>query len=297
MATVVVTGATGTVGRWTVDRFAADFDVVAVDLERPGDPRADVDYRAADLSESGAARELLAQTGADAVVHLAAIPTAQRHTGAETFATNASLAYSVLDAAGAADAPVVWTSSVCVYGCVFVDEPTLPSYFPIDVDHPTEPADPYSTSKVAAETVAAMVARRHDVPITTVRPSWVQEPGEYVTDGVRERFDFEDPRPDGGFWSYVDVRDLVALLRAATGASLDGEASGYRVYNAAAPDTFLETPTRDAIRAAFGEVPEDCALEGTDGPYSTRHARRELGWTPEHRWRTAETESVPGPEL
>lgn len=297
MATVLVTGALGTVGRWTVDRFATEYDVVGVDLERPEDPRWDVDYRAADLTDPGAAWELVATVEPDAVVHLAAIPSPHERTGAETFRTNATAAYNVLTAAGEHGVPAVWTSSVCVYGLVFVEEPRVPAYLPIDTDHPTEPEDSYGVSKLAAEEVATAVARRTEVPVTTVRPAWVQEPGAYETAGDRDRFETEAPRPDGDFWSYLDVRDLVGLLRRVVEASLDGDASGYAVYNAAAPDSYLETPTREAIETAFGELPEDCALEGTESVYDTSGAECDLGWTAEHDWRTAETESVPEPEL
>ena len=297
MDTVLVTGALGTIGRWTVDRLADDFDVFAVDLDRPDDPRWDVEYRAADLTDQGAAWELLAAADPDAVVHLAAIPSLNLHTGTETFTTNVTATYNVLVAAGEAGVPAIWTSSECTYGKVFAEEPTLPRYFPIDTDHPTEPEDPYGTSKVAAEEVAKMVTRRYGVPVTSIRPSWVQEPGAYVADGARDRFDLTDPEPSGNFWSYVDVRDVVSQLRAAIEASIDGKIAGHNVYNAAAADSYLDTPTVDAIEAAFGDLPARCAIEGTESAYSCAGAERDLGWTPEHSWRTAATESVVGPEL
>lgn len=293
MDTVFVTGALGTVGRWTVDRFAADYDVFAVDLQRPDDPRPDVEYRTADLTDQGAAWELVSAADPDAVVHLAAIPTLGLRSGTETFTTNVSATYNVLVAAGEAGVPAVWTSSECAYGGVFAETPQLPASLPIDTGHPTEPEDPYGTSKVAAEAVAAMVARRYDVPVTSIRPSWVQEPGDYELTAVREAIDYDDPDREGNFWSYVDVRDVVSQLRAA----LESDARGHSVYNAAAADSYLERPTADVIEAAYGELPAECAIEGTGSAYSTASAERDLGWTAEHGWRTAETESVPEPRL
>lgn len=297
METLLVTGALGTVGRWTVDRLAAEYDVFAVDRERPDDPRGDVEYRAADLTDRGAAWELVAEADPDAVVHLAAIPRVGLRTGTETFTTNVAATYNVLVAAGEAGVPTVWTSSESAYGIVFAEEPPLPASLPIDESHPTEPEDPYGTSKVAGEEVAKMVARRYDVPVTSIRPSWVQEPGAYVTPDARAEIDHDDPERSGNCWSYVDVRDVVSLLRAAVDASLDGRRSGHAAYNAVAADSYLERPTAAVIEAAWGELPDRCAIEGTESAYSIAAAERDLGWTPEHSWRTAETESVPDPEL
>lgn len=292
MDRVLVTGALGTVGRWTVDRLAEDYDVVGVDVSRPTDPRHDVDYRAGDLTDQGVAWDLVSAEEPDAVVHLAAIPSVELRARGETFRTNVDAAYNVLTVAGEAGVPVVWTSSECAYGEVFSEEPRLPEYLPIDTDHRADPADPYGTSKVASEAVATMVARRYGIQVTTVRPSWVQEPGEYDTASAREAFDPADPDPVGNYWSYVDVRDLVGLFRAALAVGHDG----HEIYNAMAAENYIDYPTVDAIEAAFGDLPERCAIEGEASAFSTADARRDLGWAPEYTWRTAEDEDVPDPE-
>ncbi len=102
MDSVLVTGALGKVGRWTVDELADDHDVVGVDLRRPpdGSTREGVSYLAADLTEQGPTWELLADLRPDAVVHLAAVPGAGRRAGTETFMTNVASTYSVFEADG-----------------------------------------------------------------------------------------------------------------------------------------------------------------------------------------------------
>lgn len=299
MQTLLVTGALGDVGRWAVDRLAEHYDLFCVDLERPDDPREDVDYRAADLSDPGAAWELVATAEPDAVLHLAAIPRVGVTTGSDTFRTNVNAAYNVLTAAGEAGVPTVWTSSEAAYGMAFADEPYLPEYFPIDTDHPMEPEDPYGTSKIASEAVADMVARRCDVPVTSIRPSWVQEPGDYeLTAERREAFELHDPTPvAGNFWSYVDVRDLIELFHLAIDASLAGDLAGHNVYNAVAEDSYLDVDTADAIRAAFGGLPERCDLEGRQSAFSHDGATRDLGWEPRRTWETAQDVPVPEPRL
>jgi len=293
MDSVLITGALGLVGRWAVDRFAEDYDVIAVDRTRPDNPRDDVEYRAADLTEQGPAWELVLAEEPDAIVHLAAIPAMGMRAGAETFTTNVTAAYNVLTAAGEAGIPVAWASSECAYGEVFADEPRAPESLPVETDDRTDPEDPYGTSKVATEAIADSVTRKYDVQVTTVRPSWVQEPGDYHTPDARAEFDPEDPGLQGNYWSYVDVRDLVALFRAALEVGHDG----HEIYNGMADENFIDYPTADAIEAAFGIRPEPCEIEGDQCAFSNAKAERELGWSPEHSWRTAEDEDVPRPEL
>lgn len=293
MDSVLVTGALGKLGRWTVDRLASEYHVVGVDLERPDSDRDDVDYYAADLTEQGPAWELVSMAEPEAVVHLAAIPAIGFRAGAETFTTNVESTYNVLTAAGEADAEVVWTSSESTYGTVFADETWLPDYLPIDEAHPQRPEDPYGTSKVAGEEIADMVTRKYDIPVTSIRPSWINVPGQYETSAVREAFDPDDPDRSGNFWSYVDVRDVVSMIERA----IETDRTGHEAYLAAAADNYLDHPTAAAVEAAFGGRPETCSLSGDDAAFTTTKAKQELGWTPTHSWRTAETESVPGPQL
>ncbi|TYL40419.1 NAD(P)-dependent oxidoreductase [Natronococcus pandeyae] len=289
---VVVTGATGGVGSWIVERFASEgHEVLGIDLERPAGERENADFLAADLTEQGQAWEAILAHEPDAVIHFAAIPRVGLEPGAETFLTNVSSTYHVLEAAGQAGADVVWASSESIYGSVFADEPWLPDYFPIDEAHPRRPEDPYATSKLVGEDVAAMAARKHGISVTSVRPSWVTYPGGERTAQARETFDPETADPNGNFWSYVDVRDVVSMVEAA----LETDRGGHETYLAVAAENYLGRPTAETIEAVFGDLPAECDLEGEESPFSTAKARTELGWEPEHSWQEAEDEAIAGP--
>ncbi|MFC7215421.1 NAD-dependent epimerase/dehydratase family protein [Saliphagus sp. GCM10025334] len=299
--TVIVTGATGGAGSWIVEDLARDgHDVVGVDLERPPRARENVTFLEANLREQGQTWELLQTYEPDAVVHFAAIPRNEIKPGAETFLTNVESTYHVFEAAGQIGADVVWASSESIYGSVFADEPWLPEYFPIDEDHPLRPEDPYATSKLVGEDLAAATARKHGISVTSIRPSWITYPGSQRTARGRETFDPETADPNGNFWSYVDVRDVVSIVRAVLEADpeagLDGHDRGnHEVYLAAAENNFLDRPTAEVIETVFGDLPDSCALEGDQSAFSTEKARRELDWRPEHTWEDAELEQVPGP--
>ncbi|RDI73061.1 NAD-dependent epimerase/dehydratase family protein [Halopelagius longus] len=294
METVVVTGAGGRSGRWIADALADEYEVVCVDIDHPGfevDARANVDFRAADLTERGEALDLLAELAPDAVVHWAALPSPTRHAGGRVFETNTLATYNVLVGAGRAGARVVWASSESAYGFPFAEEKTLPDELPVTESHPLRPEDPYGASKVAGEEVAKMVTRRYGVPVAAVRPSWIQYPGEYNCRDVAESGDLSGGA--GNFWSYVDVRDVASIVAAA----VDADFEGHEAFHAAAGDNYLGRPTAEVVEEFFGGLPDDCAIDGEASALSTAKAAEYLDWEPEHSWREAESESVPGPSL
>jgi UDP-glucose 4-epimerase len=161
-----------------------------------------------------------------------------------------------------------------------------PDYFPSDEGHSRRPEDLYATSKLVGEDVAAMAARKHDVLVTSIRPSWVTYPGGERTARARESFDPDTAEPNGNFWSYVDVRDVVSIVDAA----LDADHRGHETYLAVAAENYLDRPTAETIETVFGDLPDECNLEGDESPFSTANAREELGWEPAYSWREAENE-------
>ncbi|PSP91643.1 NAD(P)-dependent oxidoreductase [Halobacteriales archaeon QH_8_68_33] len=269
MSRVLVTGGLGGSGRWIVDRLASDgHEVLCVDRRGADSERANVDVRVADLTESGRVFDLVAEFDPDSVVHWGAIPDPLGHAGGEVFENNVISTYSVLDAAGRAGAKIVWAS--------------------IDEDHPLRPEDPYGVSKEAGEAVAKMVTRRDGVPVVSIRPSWIQYPGEYVCLG-------NEPPAEGvgNFWSYIDVRDIASIVAAA----LSADVSGHEAVFAVADENYADRPTVDLFAEQFGEVPEPCDLSGEDSSVSNAKAADLLGWEPAHSWREAADEDVAGPTV
>lgn len=291
---IFVTGATGGIGSWVVDSLAEDgHEVLGVDLGRPSGSRANAQFYAADLTDQGQVWELLQTARPDRVVHCASVPRLGERPGTETFRNNVLATYNVFQAAGTVDADIVWTSSESLYGMPFADPPFLPDYLPIDEVHPKRPEDAYGLSKLVCERVAEMVVRKYGIAVTSIRPSWVNYPGDYDLTAVREGFDAETADRSGNFWSYVDVRDVVSIVEAA----LEVDADGHEAYLAVAKDNYLGRPTAETIEAVFGDLPAECDLSGEASAFSTAKAERELGWTPAHSWREAEDADVEAPSF
>lgn len=296
METVIVTGGLGRSGRWIVDRLAGEYEVVCVDLNHPGfeaSPVDHVDFRAADLTDRGETYDLIDAVDPDAVVHWAAIPAPTRHAGGHVFETNVLAAYNVLTAAGRTDARVVQASSESAYGFAFADETPLPDELPITEEHPCRPEDPYGLGKVVAEDVAGTVVRKYGVSVASIRPSWIQQPGEYNCRSEELLTDLSGGA--GNCWSYVDARDVADLVAAA----LADPVNGHEGVHAAAADTYLDGSVVDACLEFWGETPDDCEIdpESDASALSTAKAERLFGWTPSHSWRDAATADVDAPAL
>jgi len=289
---IVVTGGRGASGRWVVDRLADSHSVTCLDQEHPGpDGHPDVDYRALDLTESGGVFDVITDVDPDAVVHWAAIPVAGNHPGTDLYENNTLAAHNVLTAAGRVGADVVQASSDGAYGFFFAAETPVPDALPIPETHALRPEDPYGLSKVVTEEIGKTVARRDGVSVASLRPSWIQEPGDYPCrsdDYVGDR-----SAGAGNYWSYVDVRDVVDLVEAA----LENPVEGHEAFNCVAPDNALGEPLADLVADYYGDLPEDCTVEGDAAAYDTSKAEELLGWEPTRSWREAADESVTPPEV
>jgi UDP-glucose 4-epimerase len=289
---IVVTGGRGASGRWIVDRLADSHSVTCLDQEHPGsDGHPDVDYRALDLTESGGVFDVITDVDPDAVVHWAAIPVAGNHPGTDLYENNTLAAHNVLTAAGRVGADVVQASSDGAYGFFFAAETPVPDELPIPETHALRPEDPYGLSKVVTEEIGKAVARRDGVSVASIRPSWIQEPGDYPCrsdDYVGDR-----SAGVGNYWSYVDVRDVVDLVEAA----LENPVEGHEAFNCVGPDNALGEPLADLVADYYGDLPEDCAVEGDAAAYDTSKAEELLGWEPTRSWREAADESVAPPQV
>lgn len=299
---VVVTGALGGAGRWVVDRLLeASMDIVAIDRELPtGEPPAAVDFRALDLVDAGETMDLMLDVDPDAVVHLAAIPDPLNHAGERVYRNNVQSTYNVMNAAGRVGADLTWTSSESAYGFPFADDLRTPDSLPIEESHSLRPEDPYGLSKVTGEETAKAVVRRDGISAVSIRPSWVQYPGEYFVTEIREAFDLDELAANphdavgggpGNFWSYVDVRDLADQIA----RTLTVDVDGHEAVHCHATENYLGVDTTDLFAALFGEVPDPCTLSGDDAAFSMAKSRRLLDWEPAHSWRSES--AVDGPDF
>jgi nucleoside-diphosphate-sugar epimerase len=270
---IAVTGGNGKAGRWVVrDLREHGHSVLSVDLRH--DPwEWDDRCRIADLTDYGQAVEVLA--GADAVVHLAAIPAPGIRPAADTFRINATSTYNVFAAAEANGlGRVVWASSETVLGLPF---DTPPLFAPVDETIEPRPESSYALSKVAGETMAAQFARRTGVPHVGLRISNIMEPGDYA---AFPGYWADAQLRKWNLWGYVDARDVAQACR----LGLAADVAGAEVCIVAADDTVMTRDSADLMAEVFPTVPVRRALHGRETLLSIDRARQVLGYAPAHHW-------------
>ncbi len=281
---VLVTGARGKVGRFTVAALVrAGHEVTATDLgpavfERPEE--AEPPYLQADLTDAGEADALV--QGHDAVVHAAAIPDPLHHAPHRVFANNTMSAFNVIEACVRFGIRrLVNISSETVPGVVFADGRVMPPYLPIDEETPARPQDPYAFSKHVIEQWCTARWEKDGLRTISIRPSWVSHPGNYARNlGPLVREPFQDSL---NFWSYTDAQDLADAIRLAC----ESEADGHEVLYIAQPDNCTGRPLAELVERVYGDRGIDVRpteREDASGIDSSK-AQRLLGWRPTRSWR------------
>ncbi|MGA9597058.1 MAG: NAD(P)-dependent oxidoreductase [Acidimicrobiia bacterium] len=274
MERVVVTGGSGKAGRAVVaDLTEHGFDVLNVDVAaslHPDDPT-----RVADLTDLAHTIESL--RGADAVVHLAAIPAPNIVPNGETFRINMMSTYNVFSAAEQLGLErVVYASSETLIGLPFHRE--QPSYAPIDEKHPRLPESHYALAKLAGEVIAEQFNRWSGIPFLGLRISNIMEEHDY------QRFPgfWDDPTIRAwNLWGYVDARDVAQAARLA----LTEDVTGSEAFLVAAADTCMTTESSELLARVYPDVPIAGDISGYTTLLAIGKARSVLGYEPQHSWR------------
>jgi nucleoside-diphosphate-sugar epimerase len=243
--------------------------------------RANVRYVLGDIQDFG--QVMGAVAAADAIVHLAGIPTHGVVANELTFAINTGGTFNVHEAAWRLGVSrVVTMSSEAVLGWApgAWTNLILPEYLPLDEEHPTRPQDSYGLSKVVCEQIARSYHLKCGMEAIALRPPWIVSPEELAA--IRRSNGM--PVTRFGLFHYVDVRDVAeACCRALTCKLSRFEA------------VFLgsgESSVAEQLSVLYPKlVPEIGAkaagLTGSRGSVSIEKAKRLLSWQPIYSWRSA----------
>ncbi|MEU8248572.1 NAD(P)-dependent oxidoreductase [Nonomuraea sp. NPDC048916] len=290
MTRTLVTGSAGRLGRSVVATLAqAGHEVVGVDVT-PGTPAEAAVALPADLTDPGEAHDVMARFRPDVVVHLAAIATPFSRTDALTFRTNTQLAFNVCAAAsnlGVGRVVVASSPTVIGYGA---PGGWRPHYLPIDEEHPTEPWNAYSLSKLTAEQTMATFARSSDTRFAAVRPCFVVAPEEWAGAPTQSGHTIAERlgRPGlagASLFNYIDARDASELI--AVLAERLFELPGGEVFFAGAADALAREPLSELLPAVNPATAATAAgLTGTSPAFTSAKAERMLGWTAKRSWRS-----------
>ncbi|CAM4243961.1 MAG: NAD(P)-dependent oxidoreductase [Paenibacillus macerans] len=276
---VVVTGAAGKIGRWTVRTFLeAGHDVVASD-RKLREESASKNFIQADLRDYGQVIQLL--LGCDAVVHLGNIPTDVRNTPQAIFENNMIVNFNILEACKDLKIPkLVWASSETVLGYPFVPEEL--SYLPVDEEHPTLVKSSYAMAKALTEQLTGMFHKLTNAQLVSLRFANMYEPDEYEKIPILHWHDKEKDIQKKNAWAYCDVRDAATACLLA----IEKNGLGHEVFHITAPDTIMPDPSRDLAEKYFPKVPLKKEIQGYETLMAIDKARKILGYEPRYSWRS-----------
>ena len=272
---VLVTGASGRVGRHVVDALAGDHEVTVFDLAPPVQ---DVPFIEGDVLDLDKIRTAMA--GQDAVIHLAAIDAGVPAQPEAYFGTNVMGTWNTVQAAREAGIrKVVLASSISATGIGEMRPDFLPEYLPVDEAHAMKPAHAYGVSKLVVEDVARGFALQGDISITCLRPVAV-----IVEANLRRAVDrAADP---GHRWlaAYVTGEDTGRAFAAA----LDYDAPFDAMF-IAAEDSASPVPTLERLAGVYGDVspvrdPAWFERDPQASPIDATRAKQCLGWRPTTTW-------------
>lgn len=221
---VLVTGALGLVGRYTVNELATrGAQVTVTDLDTRKNRRSsqrlrdEVDVRFADLTDAAAVDRLVKDVRPSAIVHLAAVipPVCYRNSRVAR-AVNVDAVVTLVRAAEQLQDPprFVQASSVAVYGS---RNPHRGEEL-LSASTPLRASDCYGQHKIEAETVV----RNSSLPFVILRlGAIVSTELRAMTVGWDQLF-MEWSFPVDGRFTTVDVRDVATAFAAATSADVVG---------------------------------------------------------------------------
>jgi UDP-glucose 4-epimerase len=287
MATVLVTGGLGFVGRHLVRRLVADGDkVVSYNRDYAESDDSSVVTVQGELFDVPRLVRTLQGHDVGRVLHTAAMshPELSIDLPITTFAANVTGTLSLLEACRLAGTVhrVVNFSSECAYGHQETDVVTEAA--------PLRPTTPYGVTKVTTELLGDVYRERYGLDVVSLRITEVYGPGnpmpevlkDMIADGVHGHRFRLDEGGDHRF-QFIHVDDVVEAACAA--ASANGHARS--AYNITGGRQVTLAEAAELVRAAVPGAdidvgPGHIATLERQGPYDISAAERDLGYRP--RW-------------
>lgn len=284
---ILVTGSAGHLGEALMRRLR--------DQGRPGcgidiKPSAFTD-RIGTIRDAGFVRDTMA--GVTAVIHAATLhkPHVATHAVQDFIDVNVTGCLNLLRAAVEAGVSAfIFTSTTSTFGAALTPAESEPAAW-VTEDVMPVPKNIYGTTKVMAETLAELFARRHGLPVVVLRTSRFF-PEADDDPAMRAAFDVANAQANELLHRRLDIADAVeAHFKAIERAGAIG--FGRYIVSATTPFTpgdlgLLRRDTAAVVRRLYPEAEALYAAHdwrlpaGIDRVYVNERARTDLGWRPRY---------------
>ncbi|WP_419910194.1 NAD-dependent epimerase/dehydratase family protein [Hoeflea sp.] len=285
--TILVTGSTGHLGE-AIIRLLRDRGHAAAGLDIAPSPYTDF---VGSIADRPFVRQAMADV--DAVIHAATLhkPHVATHARQEFVDTNVTGALNLMEeAVEERVSSFVFTSTTSVFGDALIPAAGKPAAW-ITEDVSPQPKNIYGITKLSAENLGRLFARKYRLPVTVLRTSRFF-PEEDDRQAIREGFDDENAKANEFLFRRVDIEDaaqahICALERPAS--------TGFDLFIISATTPFSVEDLKDlrvdpsaVLRRKLPELHDEYGKRGwrmfdeIDRVYVNRKARNELGWKPRY---------------
>ena len=278
---VLVTGATGFIGRHVVARLRGE-GTTPIGVTRSASMPDGVATESADVTDREQVARVFERARPAAVVHLAAaIPDGSSdRSDRRCFEECVAGSLNVVEACGAAGIPLVHASSTAVYGQMTGASPAHEDVLPA-------PDSLYGAAKLAGDILTLELEREHDLPACALRISAPYGPGNprpsVINHFIEAALGSEDLTVFGTGQRAQDftyVGDVVEAIWCA----LSSEARG--VFNVATGAPISMRELAEEVLRAIPDTGSRVVLTGQDDPQEShralldvRKAKDRLGWS------------------
>lgn len=283
---VLVTGSAGHLGEAIVRRLRAEGrEVRGIDIK--ASPFTD---HVGSIADEAFVRDAMA--GATSVIHSATLhkPHIATHSKRDFVDTNVAGTVALLEAAVAHGVKAfVFTSTTSAFGAALSPQPGEPAAW-IDEDVVPIPKNIYGATKIAAEGLCELVARKEHLPVIVLRTSRFF-PEDDDNAGVRAEYESLNMQANELLYRRADIEDIVEAHLLAVDRAPD---IGLGRYIVSATPPFsrndvaaLRADAAAVVRRLFPDVDALYAARGwkllpsLDRVYDSGRASRALGWVPQ----------------
>ncbi|PSR32577.1 MAG: hypothetical protein C7B46_13735 [Sulfobacillus benefaciens] len=271
---ILVTGGRGLIGRAMTERLVAEgdevvnFDRLAPTVAAPGIIKQGETTCLGDLYQ--------AAQGADAIVHLAAIPEAGVLGDDTVFSNNTLGLFNVLKiAADLKISRLVSASSATIWG-LGAETCFAPQWLPLTESYPDNPQNAYALSKMVGEVLVTAACKTTALIAYSLRLTLVLSEANWKVEGL--------PRlqhPERGkeiVFAYVWIDDVVEAISRSLRSP--GSPGSHQILAINGPDVLADDSPEILYHRFYHGVPWNGGTSFID----TRRAYETIGFVPQHSW-------------